>query len=503
MKSSFVARMPNRAGALHRVADIITRHEGNINRINYNRRIDPETVFFEVTCDRASYRLIEEELRAIGYLQTTLKPLHHLKFHVHLPHRSGALFEFLQYTTRARANIAYIDFDDSGRQPERVTISLDIEESTVADKLLNRLKSRYPLEIIEYDDTGAHLDNTVFYVRFAQKIRPFIPDAEGEFLLSFLQDVNHIVQELTNLGEEPRKVFESILQTGTYLNGTTGEGFHADLQRIPVTDAVTLYCFQLPAGGSVYLLDGPGEQFMVDTGYGIYHSDIRELLQSHALWNPGKLSRQIITHADADHCGGGGYFDVPALMHTGTLEIIRRNNRAYGSRSEGSILEAFYTTMINLFSRFRSPEKVSCLPEPGEDVRCGFPVLDRISIGDIVFEVLESHGGHLHGQIFLYAPIQGILFTGDSLMNFASFTTERERYNSLADFLITSVNVDSNRARSERHALLELVAETDRNLADEGKQCLICGGHGAVSILKEGKLEVYGEVEHYSPESLS
>ncbi len=43
---SFIACMPDKPGALHRAAEIITRHRGNINRIQYDRRIDPQTVFF-------------------------------------------------------------------------------------------------------------------------------------------------------------------------------------------------------------------------------------------------------------------------------------------------------------------------------------------------------------------------------------------------------------------------------------------------------------------------
>ncbi|MCO5380898.1 MAG: hypothetical protein NHB15_01155 [Methanosarcina barkeri] len=42
---SFIACMPDRPGALHRAAEIITRQEGNINRIQYDRRIDKHTVF--------------------------------------------------------------------------------------------------------------------------------------------------------------------------------------------------------------------------------------------------------------------------------------------------------------------------------------------------------------------------------------------------------------------------------------------------------------------------
>ncbi|MDT8356875.1 MAG: MBL fold metallo-hydrolase [Methanomicrobiaceae archaeon] len=494
---SFVAKMPNRPGALHQAAEIITRYGGNINRINFDRRIDPQTVFFEVTCEPAAYRKMASDLEQIGYLQTSLAPPSFLKFRLFLPHQTGALFEFLCFTTDAGANIAYIDFDDSGIHPDRVTMSLDVAESSVANALLNTLKSRYRLEILEYDTTGDRLDNTVFYLRFAQKIRPLIGEAEDAFLLSFLHDINHIVQELASRGKDPKTVFRSIFETGKTLHTTIREGFYADIQQIPLPGDARLYCFQPPCGGNIFLIDSPEEQVLIDTGYGIYYPDIVDMLGQLGLREKG-IARIVITHADADHCGAGGLFGVPAMMHPGTLSIIREANRAYGSRSEDSILEEVYTTMINLFSRFTPPEQYILIPEEGDGERGEFPVLERLTLGGIHFEVLGSFGGHLYGQIFLYAPETGLLFSADSLMNFASFSAERKDYNSLADFLVTSVNVDSELARTERQMLTHLASVSS---TETSRPFLVCGGHGAVSNFMDGRLQVYGDVRRYTPPS--
>ncbi|MDG6256579.1 MAG: MBL fold metallo-hydrolase [Methanomicrobiaceae archaeon] len=499
---SFIARMPNQPGALHRAAEIMKRYGGNISRIQYDRRIDPQTVFFEVRCPAPAYAAIEEELAAIGYLQTTLGNLSFLTFHVHLPHRPGALFAFLGYTTAANANIAFIDFDETGQHPDRVTVSLNLTESRVADELLNRLKSRYPLEILEYDTTGERLDTTIFYIQLAQKLRTIIGCAEEEFLLSFLHDINHIVQELCGLGKDPLEVFDNILQTGTTLKNTTGEGFYCDVQRIDIDAATTLYCFQMPGGGNIFLFDGADEQVMVDTGYGIYHADVLRMLQAMGLGDGSRITRIIITHADADHCGAGGLFAAPACMHRGTQEIIREANRAYGSASQDSILEEVYTTMINLFSRFSPPEAVELFPPAGSRMRSIFFVLDRISICGIDFEVLESLGGHLYGQVFLFSPGTGLMFTADSLFDFGSLTEARRRYNSHADFLITSVNVDSDRARKERKALAELAAVTKSSIPGSGGRCIVCGGHGAVSVMKEDGLAPAAECMRYTHATL-
>ena len=499
-KYSFVARVPDKPGTLHRVAEIVKSYSGNIIRIQYDRRIDPATVFFEVAAEPEGYSRMKEDLHALGYLQESLPTLGFLKLSVYLPHEPGSLFELLTYITGAGANIAYIDFDDRRCDPGRVTISLNVEETAIVESLLDRLKSRYRLEILEYDTTGEQLDDTVFYVRFAQAVRGLIGTAEDEFLLSLLQDVNHIVQELNSLGQDPREVFESILRTGRTLKNTTGDGFYADVQRIGLTDDVEVFCFQMPGGGNIFLLRAPDETVMIDTGYGVYHEDAVRMFRHYDLGDPGKLNQIYITHADADHCGAGGLFGAEAYMHTGSLAIIRQANRAYGSRSESSILEEVYTTIINLFSHFAPPESPALFPEESIGMRSIFPILTRFRVHDLEFEVLESLGGHLHGQVYFLCLEHGIIFTADTLINFGSLDEERRRYNSLADFLVTSVNVDSDLARTERIALLELIADLDKVLIQSGRRCLVACGHGAISVLSGGRLEAAGPIERYQPE---
>jgi glyoxylase-like metal-dependent hydrolase (beta-lactamase superfamily II)/uncharacterized protein with ACT and thioredoxin-like domain len=498
-KFSFIAHMPNTPGSLHRAAEIIQKYEGNINRIQYDRRIDPATVFYEVTASDDAFGKITQDLHQIGYLQTSLKPLNFLKICVYLPHQPGALYEFLNFTTSVGANIAFIDFDDKGRHPNRLTVSLNLEQSSVVDQLLEQLKSRYRLEILEYDTTGKHLDDTVFYVRYAQAIRELIGESEENFLLSFLADTNHIVQELMDRGNDPRKVFESILLTGKTMRATTRDKFYADVQKFQVTEQTTLFCFQMPCGGNIFLISAPEEKVLIDTGYGIYHQEVMTMLSRCGLGDDRQVSRIIVTHADADHCGAAGYFTAPVLMHEGTLAIIRKNNRAYGSRSEHSVLEEFYTKMINLFSKFNSPGRIECFSKNTIAMRGIFPVIGMVSTGDLDLEVLQGLGGHTYGQIYLYSQKEGLLFAADSVINFSSLTQGRADYSSLAAFLVTSVNVDSDLAKKERGALLELAVQTDQALSSTGKRCLICGGHGAVSVFEDNKLITFGTIERYQP----
>ena len=197
-------------------------------------------------------------------------------------------------------------------------------------------------------------------------------------------------------------------------------------------------------------------------------------------------------HADADHCGAGDYYGVKLFLHKGTSDIIEEANRAYGSNVKECILEEVYTKLINLFLRFNSPVDMEIFPDKILKMRGPFPVIHTFKIGGLEFEVLESLDGHLYGQIFLICPSEGLIFTADSLINFDSLSENRKRYNLLAKNLMTSVNVDGAMAKKERNALLKLVLKLNEELSIRNKNCLICSGHGAVSVFSGDKLKVYG-----------
>lgn len=489
-KYHLIARMPNEPGALERAAEIITHQGGNINRIHYDQRIDPHTVFFEVTAPAEKNQQIQHDLLQIGYLQTSVPQVRFLRLHVYLPNRPGALFEFLNLTTAAHANLALLDFDERGPHPDRLTVSMQVEQSSRITDLLETLKSRYRLEVVEYEAGSTELDETVFYLRFAQRLRALIGGGEDAFILRLLHDLNHILQELTNRGEAPKQVVQSILLTGELLKQHTGTQFYADVQRLALTEQVELFCFQLPCGGNCYLLNMPHELLMVDTGFGIYHDEFISMLRSFGLGDLRRLRRILITHADADHVGAAGLFDAVSLLHPSTKAAIDQANRAYGSKAANCVLEEVYTRLINLFSRFTPPPQLELFPERSGEARGIFTVLQELQIGELTFEVLASLGGHVQGQTFFCCPDYGLLFTGDSLINLASLTDDRKRFATLTWHLMTSVNVNRTRAREEREGLMAIAAEIEH--------CLICGGHGAVSVLNEqNTLEVHGTVERY------
>ena len=84
------------------------------------------------------------------------------------------------------------------------------------------------------------------------------------------------------------------------------------VQRFSVTDTVTLHCFQPPCGGSLFVIS-TRTKVMIDTGYGIYHDAVMTMLSHYGLCDEKTISRIIVTHADADHCGASRVLSRPGV----------------------------------------------------------------------------------------------------------------------------------------------------------------------------------------------
>jgi glyoxylase-like metal-dependent hydrolase (beta-lactamase superfamily II) len=212
------------------------------------------------------------------------------------------------------------------------------------------------------------------------------------------------------------------------------------------------------------------------------------MFAAYGLGGKDDFTRIILTHGDTDHCGAAGFFHAPVYTHEGTWDIIKTNNRAWGATTQDMVLEQVYTVMINLFARMTPPEDVILLPCPGELKRGEFPVLTSFSAGGYTFEILEGHGGHQHGLVYVLCKKAGVIFTSDTILNLKHLSPERSAYNNFAVYLVTTVNVDPDLVKSERKALTRLAQELDQELQVSGKRLLYCCGHGPVSVMQNGEL---------------
>ena len=341
-----------------------------------------------------------------------------------------------------------------------------------------------------------------FTREFMAKMALYLSPLNKKELNEYVKEGEEAIRIREPQGISPEKYLELVKGIGDYLGANTGKNFTSDYQKIPLTSNITFYSFQLPGGGNLNIFDaGEDGKMVLDTGYGCFFNDCDKMLEKVGVDGFFDTRVVICTHADADHCGAAGYFKMMPLMHPTCKAILDAGTRNYGSVNNLDLLEKFYTTSINTMSRMNVPDKViECGTEP-IGMRGLFPIIEKISFAGMEFEVWESLGGHIAGQLLLFEPNLGMLFTSDAFINFATLSKERADYCSIADSMIGSVNVDSEIARTERKELTRLAVELDTGLKKNGKYLLICCGHGAVSKIDEsGNLVPASELIHYSAE---
>jgi len=337
--------------------------------------------------------------------------------------------------------------------------------------------------------------NTPRYLtaEFIADIEKYIAPLSAEEKETYVQEGEECIRlrEIDNIHEDPNltpgeqyKVL--VKRIGTYLEENTGKNFISDYQKIELTDTITLYSFQLPGGGNLNLFTTSEGKMVLDTGYGCFYNDCKNMLSSIGLDGFSNTKVVICTHGDADHCGASGYFSVKPVMHPTTKALLASGTRNYGTpNNPKAIFEKFYTTSINTISRMNIPEDIAVFDTKPLGYRGVFPIIGSVKFAGMNFEVWESLGGHIAGQLLLFEPNLGLLFTSDAFINFATLSKERADYCSIADIMVGSVNVDSEIARKERKELVNLAPGLNKELKEKGKRLYICCGHGAISVLDD------------------
>ena len=284
---------------IRRIISVINEHNGIVKKVLYNSRIDSSIAFFEIA--NFSNELMTGLIQSDYILSSVQEPLF-IKIKIHLPRKARAISEILTHADDAGVIITLMEFDtQETKKDDTLVLMLNAVESQSVKAFLDYLKTSYAIDIVEYTPNNEDLDNTIFYISYANRIRKFTPDQGDHFVLSFLADINSIAFELKKLGYDPEDIFMKIYENGETLNNTIGDNFYADYQVLQLKSDTTLHCFQPPCGGNVYILENADESLMIDTGYGIYHDDFMRMFRHFGLWQDNKKKTLFISHGDADH----------------------------------------------------------------------------------------------------------------------------------------------------------------------------------------------------------
>ena len=165
-------------------------------------------------------------------------------------------------------------------------------------------------------------------------------------------------------------------------------------------------------------------------------------------------------------------------LHPAARQGLDTQNRAAGAQTRLSQLNEHFTVLVNEFTQLRSPQAPCQFAVIPLRSIAGFPIIDRFHVGELVFEVVESLGGHVPGQVFFLNRAFGLLFTSDYLLDVASLSRQEKDYLRLPRYLMTSTNIDSDVFRKETAMLRQLIDQENHSLSRDGISVTVFPGHG-------------------------
>ncbi len=487
-RKTYVTNMPDKTGAFMLASKIIANHNGNIVRVSYNKAVDLHTLFIDVEATEEELTYIAEELGQIGYLNEKIAETRIVVVNIKIPDKPGSVLPILRILDRYGINISYINSSSNGTEFQNFKMGLLIENPKIIKMLLEDLSEVYQIDIEDYDDAENSLDNTIFYIRLANEMQKLM-HLSTETTMEFISESNRIWQVLQEKGENPKKVFDYIRRFANFISLHRESNFMADIEKVQISPMVTLYNIQPPCGSNTYVMETSKELVLIDTGYTIYSNEMFEIFNKLFRDWQTRLKRVYISHADVDHCGLLSQLgDAEICVNQKSADNLRRQYQGIRDYREHNDIGLGYSKLSRIISGYVPPKTDNFTiidngdtPEEHKDLL----YIGSFEVGDMEFEVLEGSGGHVYGEMVFVCRKFGVLFTGDILVNISGFSSERAEFNSLAPYLMRSVNSDSAKATEMRKQIIGLAEQIGACIQ---KPCIICGGHGPLSVIESHRL---------------
>ena len=485
MRKTYITTMPNKSGAFLTASEVVSKNGGNIARVSYNKAVDMHTLFLDVDATKQQLESITKDLLETGYLPDDSVQAQVILIELILPDVSGSICPILEIISDYDVNISYINSHENETDYQQFKMGLLIQNPATMKSLLDEISNLCDVRIIDYDSNEKTLDNTVFYMTFANEMRT-------KFSLSHKQtraviaDSNRIMQLLDETKKSPQKTFSYIRKFADFILRYKGDNFVSHYVKKPISPSVTLHSIEPPCGSNTYILQSGCNLLFIDSGFACFRDEMFHLF--HQLFPDFNLLKKSIwiTHIDIDHCGLLDDFDSVYLNETGA-ENFRLERENLDNYREQNLLSAPYCRLSRIISSYQTPNEKSFQLINQYPVENNQPLslIATMSFEDLSFDVYEGSGGHIAGETIFICKEHSLIFVGDNLVNINGFSKEQTEFSILAPYLMTSVNIDSQKAKEVRIAIMKLIAEVESNTQ---KPCLICSGHGKISILKDNRL---------------
>ena len=470
MKRTFTTLMPDKVGAFLDASRIFTGLGLNITRVSYNKAVDSHMLFLEAEGEQAALDRAGEALRGIGYLQSDMNMGRVILIEFRLRDRPGVVQPVLQLISSFRFNISYISSQADGTDYQNFRMGLFVENGADISQFLRQASALCAVKILEYDPSGIALDNTVFYMSFANQIAERIGLSEEE-KRSLIVNSNLVMELLTQRSSPPYKTFGYIGQFAEQLLACRGEAYVPRVTRYALGGDVRCTLLEPPCGSNLCVLEAGQTLLCVDSGLPCFREESLAWLRKLVPEFGARKKALLLTHADADHVGLADEFDEVWCSRKCFDNFVSEHEGRDNLREENP-LHAPYVRISKLLAGYRPPnlDRLRVLGGGSAPVA---GVLERIGearFGPLAFEAYEGAGGHVRGETVYLERTLGIAFTGDILVNLKGFTKPQAAFNRLAPYLMTSVDTDPALAAREREAICGLL---------DGGRWRIFGGHGA------------------------
>ena len=471
MRKTYITTMPDKSGAFLEASRIIAAAGANITRVSYNKAVDTHTLFIDVSGEPEQLEAISENLRRLGYIQNADGGGRVLLVEFVLRDVPGTVQGVLELIHQYNFNISYINSHENGSGYQNFRMGLFLEHPEDIRDFLERVSALCEIRIIDYDESERVLDNTVFYMRFANRVaqKLNLPRAKANELTA---QSNRIMQMLDERNEPPYKTFDYIGKFADMLAHYKGAAFEPRLSRLPLRSGGMLWCVEPPCGSNTYVFERGERLLFVDSGFACYAPEMVALLRRLLPGFDERPRQMVITHPDMDHCGLLNLFDE-IFVSPVARQHFQWENAGEPNYRERNPAHAPYCAISRILSRYLPPEMthlrvVDGEPDDPDDPLCP---LGSFAFAGLRFDLYRGNGGHADGEVVIVCESEGLIFTGDIMVNISGFTREQAAFNRLAPYLMTSVNMDSRRASIERDALCARFPA--------GKY-LYCCAHGAI-----------------------
>lgn len=466
---TFILRLEDRSGHLLEVSEIISSHNANITRLSYNKVVDQHAVFVEVYADNDDIEALKNELEEKKYLLEQGSEEVDVLITLQIIDIPGTVTNILKVFEKYDVNISYVNTQENDTSYQYCKIGLYASSSKLIQAVLDEISGFCKITSINYDTQDKIIDNTVFYHNFAHEMKKTLHLTQKETNI-FLNNSNKILQILEDKHENYFKTFDYIRKFAKFTMNSKNENFNPRISHKRVTENTILYMIEPPCGGNTYIIESEGDLLFVDSGFACYNEEMKGIFQE-LFPNFEDMEKQIIlTHADMDHAGITDIFEEVYVSENTFINFKREHEGKKNFREENPLHEP-YIKLDGIISKYEPPElnKLRIIGNKINDKE--FEKIGEFYFKELSFEIYESNGGHLKGEIILVEKEKRIVFTGDIFVNIKGFTNEQYAFNILAPYLMGSVNSDSKKASACRKILLE-----------KCKNYLICPGHGEWTI---------------------